>query len=208
MSLQEYPRYTLHLPRTDIFNQPLHKMDDHDRAYLSYEKARAIGLSYSEFVLWKRFPFHCGVSLLYHRHDNRRYCVFDPEVLADAQRSHRPTRRCSNHAARHPVQSMRRDHCTLHQAAARTFWLDRRPLAVSKTVSRMISALLDALFAILTAMYSVANSCSLSLVTASTFTAWRQQLRCSLQTSLIYTLPHLPQQSMSIPTFIFLFSCS
>ena len=37
---------TLHLPHSDLFVAPVYGMSDNDRAYLSYEKAKAIGLSY------------------------------------------------------------------------------------------------------------------------------------------------------------------
>ncbi|KAI1785917.1 acyl-CoA dehydrogenase NM domain-like protein [Ganoderma leucocontextum] len=46
MSSQGYPRRTLHLPHSDTFGKPIHYMDHNDRAHLSYEKAKAIGLSY------------------------------------------------------------------------------------------------------------------------------------------------------------------
>ena len=46
MSSKSYPRRTLHLSQSKLFAQPLHYMDQTSRAYQSYEKARAIGLSY------------------------------------------------------------------------------------------------------------------------------------------------------------------
>ena len=49
MSSEGYPRRTLHLPHSDVFARSVHYMDHNDRAYLSYEKAKAIGLSYGMF---------------------------------------------------------------------------------------------------------------------------------------------------------------
>ncbi|KAI0644432.1 acyl-CoA dehydrogenase NM domain-like protein [Trametes meyenii] len=46
MTPQASSRRTLHLPSSDLFSTPVHYMDDTHRAFLSYEKARAIGLSY------------------------------------------------------------------------------------------------------------------------------------------------------------------
>ncbi|KAI0819334.1 acyl-CoA dehydrogenase NM domain-like protein [Trametes gibbosa] len=46
MSSDGYPRRTLHLPHSALFSTPIRDMNHKDRALLSYEKARAIGLSY------------------------------------------------------------------------------------------------------------------------------------------------------------------
>ena len=47
MSSEGFPRRTLQLTQSKLFTQPLYHMDHTDRAHLSYEKAKAIGLSYS-----------------------------------------------------------------------------------------------------------------------------------------------------------------
>ena len=49
MSSEGFPQRTLHLPQSELFTRPLHYMDNLDRAYMSYEKAKAIGLSYSAY---------------------------------------------------------------------------------------------------------------------------------------------------------------
>ncbi|KAI0656604.1 acyl-CoA dehydrogenase NM domain-like protein [Cubamyces menziesii] len=46
MSSEGYPRRTRHLPHSPLFAEPVHYMDHNKRAKLSYEKAKAIGLSY------------------------------------------------------------------------------------------------------------------------------------------------------------------
>ncbi|KAH9942406.1 acyl-CoA dehydrogenase NM domain-like protein [Epithele typhae] len=46
MSSSTASRRTSHLPETSLFSRPVHSMDPLHRALLSYEKARAIGLSY------------------------------------------------------------------------------------------------------------------------------------------------------------------
>ena len=46
MSAEGYPARTLHLLETELFSQPVHFMNQDKRARLSYEKAKAIGLSY------------------------------------------------------------------------------------------------------------------------------------------------------------------
>ncbi|KAI1786331.1 acyl-CoA dehydrogenase NM domain-like protein [Ganoderma leucocontextum] len=46
MSSEGYPARTLHLLDSELFSRPVHPMDQDDRARLSYEKAKAIGLSY------------------------------------------------------------------------------------------------------------------------------------------------------------------
>ncbi|OJT05090.1 Acyl-coenzyme A oxidase 2, peroxisomal [Trametes pubescens] len=46
MSSEGYPRRTLALPHSRLFSTPVHSMDHKERAFLSYEKARATGLSY------------------------------------------------------------------------------------------------------------------------------------------------------------------
>ncbi|KAI0644435.1 acyl-CoA dehydrogenase NM domain-like protein [Trametes meyenii] len=46
MSSEGYPRRTANLPHSALFATPVHYMDHDDRAQLSYEKAKAIGLSY------------------------------------------------------------------------------------------------------------------------------------------------------------------
>ena len=60
MSSEGFPRRTLQLTQSKLFTQPLYHMDHTDRAHLSYEKAKAIGLSYST-----RIPdFGCFPRLL------------------------------------------------------------------------------------------------------------------------------------------------
>lgn len=54
MSSEGYPRRTLALPHSRLFSTPVHTMDHKERAFLSYEKARATGLSYGMLT-------HCGV---------------------------------------------------------------------------------------------------------------------------------------------------
>lgn len=63
MSSEGYPRRTLHLPHSDTFGKPIHYMDHNDRAHLSYEKAKAIGLSYGASTL----PCRIGVRTLLNR---------------------------------------------------------------------------------------------------------------------------------------------
>ncbi|KAH9851442.1 acyl-CoA dehydrogenase NM domain-like protein [Lenzites betulinus] len=46
MSSEGYPRRTSQLPHSALFTMPIQDMNHKDRALLSYEKARAIGLSY------------------------------------------------------------------------------------------------------------------------------------------------------------------
>ncbi|KAM5537960.1 hypothetical protein V8D89_008436 [Ganoderma adspersum] len=46
MSSEGYPARTVHLLETELFSKPMHFMDQNERARLSYEKAKAIGLSY------------------------------------------------------------------------------------------------------------------------------------------------------------------
>ncbi|KAI0768840.1 acyl-CoA dehydrogenase NM domain-like protein [Trametes elegans] len=46
MSSEGYPRRTLHLPHSPLFSTLVQYMDHNERAQLSYEKAKAIGLSY------------------------------------------------------------------------------------------------------------------------------------------------------------------
>ena len=51
MSSADFPKRTLGLPQSELFKQPVHDMNPIDRALLSYEKARAFGLSYSVYPL-------------------------------------------------------------------------------------------------------------------------------------------------------------
>ncbi|PIL33677.1 hypothetical protein GSI_04301 [Ganoderma sinense ZZ0214-1] len=46
MSSEGFPARTLHLLDTELFSRPVYFMDQDERARLSYEKAKAIGLSY------------------------------------------------------------------------------------------------------------------------------------------------------------------
>lgn len=46
MSSKEYPARTLHLLDTELFSNLIHFTNQDERARLSYEKAKAIGLSY------------------------------------------------------------------------------------------------------------------------------------------------------------------
>ncbi|KAI0818485.1 acyl-CoA dehydrogenase NM domain-like protein [Trametes gibbosa] len=46
MSSQEYARKSLHLLHSPLFSSPVHSLNRHDRALLSYKKAQAIGLTY------------------------------------------------------------------------------------------------------------------------------------------------------------------
>ncbi|KAI0633883.1 acyl-CoA dehydrogenase NM domain-like protein [Trametes polyzona] len=47
MSSKNFPRRTVHLASSPLFSTRIHTMDPNDRAMLSYEKAKAIGLSYN-----------------------------------------------------------------------------------------------------------------------------------------------------------------
>ncbi|KAI0819347.1 hypothetical protein BC628DRAFT_1423904 [Trametes gibbosa] len=47
MSSKDLPRRTLHLPNTPLFSSRVHSREPIDRALLSYEKAKAVGLSYN-----------------------------------------------------------------------------------------------------------------------------------------------------------------
>ena len=57
MSSEGYPRRTLHLPHSDTFAKSIHYMNHNDRAHLSYEKAKAIGLSYGASIVLERLRF-------------------------------------------------------------------------------------------------------------------------------------------------------
>ncbi|KAI0633884.1 acyl-CoA dehydrogenase NM domain-like protein [Trametes polyzona] len=47
MSSESIPQRTLHLLRSPLFTTSVYSTDDHERALLSYKKARAIGLAYN-----------------------------------------------------------------------------------------------------------------------------------------------------------------
>ena len=131
MSSEGYPARTLHLLDTELFSKPVHFMDQDERARLSYEKAKAIGLSYGMAYL-RLDRRYLTVTVV--RHDHPRHCVSNPEVLGNAQRARGRAGWRRYDAARHTVQPLRGDDCTIQSTPTRACPSGRRSVTIPKTV--------------------------------------------------------------------------